>query len=117
MTTETSNKPVRRTFMVADVKCYLCGAVAGSVEREELPGQRMLTFRRPADQQGRAIRDWRTLRCHQCGGSVYLDNPEVVTRRSESYNWLDERPRRGRPPKALVEERRRERELLESQAA
>jgi hypothetical protein len=31
----------------------------------------------------------------------------------ESYNWLQERPRRGRPPKRVVEERRRERELLE----
>ncbi len=38
-------------------------------------------------------------------------------RRYEDYNWLDERPRRGRPPKRLIEERRRERELLESQQA
>ena len=48
---------------------------------------------------------------------LILDESDVVTRRYEEYNWLDERPRRGRPPKRLIEERRRERELLESQQA
>jgi hypothetical protein len=57
------------------------------------------------------------MRCDRCAGPLFLDEQEVVTRRYEEYNWLDERPRRGRPPKRLIEERRRERELLESQAA
>ena len=50
-------------------------------------------------------------------GPLFVDESDVVTRRYEDYNWLDERPRRGRPPKRLIEERRRERELLESQQA
>jgi hypothetical protein len=63
------------------------------------------------------IENWRRLRCDRCGGPLFLDETEVVTRRYENYNWLDERPRRGRPPKRLIEERRRERELLEAEAA
>ena len=28
-------KPQRRTFFVADLKCYMCGSVVGSVESEQ----------------------------------------------------------------------------------
>ena len=35
MTSETFSKPIRRTFFVADLKCYMCGSVAGSVESEQ----------------------------------------------------------------------------------
>jgi hypothetical protein len=63
------------------------------------------------------VLNWKRLRCDRCGGPLFLDESDVITRREDHYNWLDERPRRGRPPKRLIEERRRERELLESQAA
>jgi hypothetical protein len=63
------------------------------------------------------VLNWQRLRCDRCNGPLFLDEPDLVTRRYDTYNWLDERPRRGRPPKRLIEERRRERELLESQAA
>ena len=35
MTSETFSKPIRRTFFVADLKCYMCGSVSGSVESEQ----------------------------------------------------------------------------------
>ena len=35
MTSETFSKPVRRTFFVADLKCYMCGSVSGSIESEQ----------------------------------------------------------------------------------
>ena len=57
------------------------------------------------------------MRCDRCHGPIFLDDTDVVTRRHEEYNWLEERPRRGRPPKRLVEERRRQEALLDSQAA
>jgi hypothetical protein len=107
MITETQSKPMRRTFFVADLKCYMCGSVAGSIESEQ-----SLTVAPHVP-----VLNWRQLRCDRCGGPLFLDEVDVVTRRYEDYNWLDERPRRGRPPKRLIEERRRERELLESQAA
>jgi hypothetical protein len=122
MSSETFSKPSRRTFFVADLKCYMCGSVYGSIESEQsltaTPGVGgPVLLRQPGhDQQVQAV-NWRHLRCDRCNGPLFLDETDVVTRRYDSYNWLDERPRRGRPPKRLIEERRRERELLESQAA
>ena len=114
-------KPQRRTFYVADLKCYMCGSVAGSIESEQdfsraAPAQTM-QLRQAGREEPTQIANWRRLRCDRCGGPLFLDETDVITRRYEEYNWLDERPRRGRPPKRLIEERRRERELLDSQAA
>lgn len=100
----------------------MCGGVSGSIESEQaLTGAaalgRPVLYRQAGRDQPVQIANWRRLRCDRCGGPLFLDEAEVVTRRYENYNWLDERPRRGRPPKRLIEERRRERELLESQAA
>jgi hypothetical protein len=115
-------KPKRRTFFVADLKCYMCGSVSGSIESEQSltganPSGSPVYLRQTGRDQAVQITSWRGLRCDRCGGPLFLDETDVVTRRYEEYNWLDERPRRGRPPKRLIEERRRERELLESQAA
>jgi hypothetical protein len=115
-------KPQRRTFFVADLKCYMCGSVSGSIESEQsLTGATHtgspVYLRQTGRDQAVQIANWRGLRCDRCGGPLFLDETDVITRRYEDYNWLEERPRRGRPPKRLIEERRRERELLESQAA
>ncbi len=121
MTPETYAKPIRRTFFKADLKCYMCGGVAGSIESEmsfleaAQSGRSVHLRRAGMPQQAVPVANWRTLRCDRCGGPVFLDEVEVVTRRYEDYNWLDERPRRGRPPKRLIEERRREREMLEAE--
>jgi hypothetical protein len=123
MTSETFAKPTRRSFFVADLKCYMCGSVCGSIESEQAfgaavsPGAAPALLRRPGQAQPVPIASWRRMRCDRCGGPLFLDESDVVTRRYENYDWLEERPRRGRPPKRLIEERRRERELLESQAA
>lgn len=122
-TSETAfTKPVRRTFFVADLKCYMCGSVSGSIESEQsltanASLARPVLLRRPGRAQAVSVLDWKQLRCDRCGGPLFLDESDVVTRRYDEYNWLDERPRRGRPPKRLIEERRRERELLEAQQA
>jgi hypothetical protein len=121
MSTETYDKPTRRTIFKADLKCYMCGSVAGSIESEQsfmeaAQTHRPVLLRRAGvPQQSVQVLNWRTLRCDRCGGPLFLDEVEVITRRYEEYNWLDERPRRGRPPKRLIEERRRERELLEAE--
>ena len=115
-------KPQRQTFFVADLKCYMCGSVSGSIESEQpLTGVaaalRPVLFRQTANDAPVQIINWQRRRCDRCGGPLFLDEQDVVTRRHDEYNWLDERPRRGRPPKRLIEERRRERELLEAEAA
>jgi hypothetical protein len=122
MSPETYEKPIRRTFFKADLKCYMCGSVAGSIESEPsfmeaAQTRRPVVLRRAGmPQQPVEVLNWRSLHCDRCGGPLFLDEVEVITMRHEDYNWLDERPRRGRPPKRLIEERRRERELLEAEA-
>jgi hypothetical protein len=104
-------QPTIRTYLLADLKCYMCGATAGSIERERGSTGSTVAIERG----GRVglIRAWETsrLRCPRCGGSVYIDQVEIVDRRIEPIEWEDEGPRRGRPPKWLVEQRRRKREL------
>lgn len=105
--------PEIRTFVLADLKCYMCGAAVGSIERERASSVPTVALER--DGHVGLIGAWETsrLRCPRCGGSVYVDQVEIVDRRIEPVEWEDEGPRRGRPPKWLVEQRRRkhEREL------
>ena len=116
MTTD-STKPSIRTILVADVKCYLCGDVSGTVESDRQPMPRSVMYRKAGEEKAAPVVDWRRLRCERCQGPIFLDEADVITRRTEEHNWLEERPRRGRPPKRLVEERRRQQEQLDSQAA
>jgi DNA-directed RNA polymerase subunit RPC12/RpoP len=110
-------QPMIRTYVLADLKCYMCGTTAGSIERER--GSQLPTV---AIQRGSlvgTINAWEAtrVRCPRCGGSVYVDQVEIVDRRIEPVEWEDEGPRRGRPPKWLVEQRRRKRERDLVQAA
>jgi DNA-directed RNA polymerase subunit RPC12/RpoP len=103
-------QPQIRTFLLVDLKCYLCGAAVGSIERER--GSTGPTVSIQSGERVGMIDAWETsrLRCPRCGGSVYVDQVEIVDRRVEPVEWEDEGPRRGRPPKWLVEQRRRKRE-------
>jgi hypothetical protein len=103
-------QPTIRTFVLADLKCYLCGATAGSIERER--GSRISRVSMERGGRVRPVGAGQTaqLRCPRCGGSLYVDQVEIVDRRIEPIEWEDEGPRRGRPPKWLVEQRRRKRE-------
>jgi len=118
MTSQTFEKPIRHTFFVAELKCYLCGNVVGTIESEQTltptgKGASPVSLREPGAAKSVQIANWRSLKCVRCAGPLFLDESDVITRRTDEYNWLDERPRRGRPPKRLLEERRREREQRE----
>jgi len=103
-------QPIIRTFVLADLKCYMCGAAAGSIERERGVTQTRMAITRAGLVGSIAAWDTSRLRCPRCGGAVYVDEVDIVDRRSEPLEWEDEGPRRGRPPKWLVEQRRRKRE-------
>src|SRR5215216_1042637 len=103
-------QPTIRTFVLADLKCYMCGATAGSIERERGSSTPRMAIERSGQVGTIGAREASRLRCPRCGGSVYVDQVEIVDRRFEPVEWEDDGPRRGRPPKWLVEQRRRRRE-------
>ena len=99
-------------YREAEVKCLHCGSTAGLLrQRHEVPGARAL-FQDSRGGTPEVIKRLTDLRCAHCGGSVYTDAYEL----RYIYPKLDDvdRPRRGRPPKWLVEERRAREAALES---
>src|SRR5437899_6255493 len=87
-------KPQRRTFFVADLKCYMCGSVSGSVESEQsLTGAaalaRPVLLRQAGRDQPVPVVNWRRLRCVRCGGPLFLDENAIVTSRSVDYICID----------------------------
>jgi hypothetical protein len=102
--------PIIRTYVLVDLKCYMCGATAGSIERERGSKDSTVAIERGGQVGMIGASETSRLRCPRCGGSVYVDQVEIVDRRIEPLEWEDDGPRRGRPPKWLVEQRRRKRE-------
>ena len=103
-----------RTAYLAELQCFLCGSLAGSIESDRKPLPPYGIFH-PADgTRAQRIADWRSLRCNRCGGALYTENVEAVIRHAEADELRREAPRRGRPPKWLVEERRRARDAAET---
>jgi len=52
-----------------------------------------------------AVRSPSSLRCLRCNGSTFTDEFEVRHEYAR-IDFLEDRPRRGRPPKRLAEQRR-----------
>jgi hypothetical protein len=99
-----------RIAFVAELQCFLCGSLAGSIESDRKPLPAHCLWR-PADGGPPVVvADWRQMRCNRCGGALFAESVEEVIQHDESEELRREVPRRGRPPKWLVEERRRIRE-------
>ena len=88
-------------FLVADARCYWCGTVAGTLEGAWplIPG--MLMFRRRGEYQAptQARPDSPDFRCGHCGGPLFVDEFDIVMLRVKKVEEVEDRPRRGRPPK------------------
>jgi hypothetical protein len=99
--------PVRRRVFIAEIVCLLCGREAGVAVAEHWPPTGPILFQ-PADkQEATQMRAWWRLRCVVCGGNTTANEVASRTARLEpSVDWREVRPRRGRPPKWLVEQRR-----------
>jgi hypothetical protein len=102
-----------RTAYLAELQCFLCGSLAGTIETDRKPLPPYGIWHPVGGGKPRRVADWRQLRCGRCGGAVFAENIEAVTRHDDD-DLRRETPRRGRPPKWLVEERRRAREAAES---
>jgi hypothetical protein len=96
-----------RTVYLAELQCFLCGSQAGSIESDRKPLPPFGIWHPAGGGQPQRVADWRSLRCSRCGGALYTENVEAVVRHDDSEELRREAPRRGRPPKWLVEERRR----------
>jgi len=109
------SNPQATVTNVADVVCLLCGTPIGTLETGRADSPALATFQDPETGARSLVADWRRLRCRRCGGSPILEDVRQITR----FPQVQEEPhvRRGRPPKWLVEQRRREREILETDAA
>jgi hypothetical protein len=99
---------------VAELQCFLCGSLAGSIESEHKTLPARAVWRPYEGGDPVHATDWRQLRCSRCGGALFAESIEAVTRPDQSEELRREVPRRGRPPKWLVEERRRKRDSASS---
>jgi hypothetical protein len=90
-----------RTYMEADVKCYLCGHISG-VARVERGADRQAMFVVAGSEVSTPIDAGRNLRCLRCNGPTFFDEFEI-RHEYPKIDFLDGRPRRGRPPKRLAE--------------
>lgn len=101
----------RQDWVQAELRCLMCGRVIGRLvgPLPTDPSKRSLAGRppqfaafRPADVNGPAVRlvGGEQFRCTTCGGGVIMDELETFSTYSDSLDdELEERPRRGRPPK------------------
>jgi len=103
-----------RTAYLAELQCFLCGSLAGSIESDRKPLPPQGVWHPAGGGRSQRVADWRQLRCPRCGGALFAESVEAVIRHDDSEELRRETPRRGRPPKWLVEERRKARESAES---
>ena len=103
-----------RTAYLAELQCFLCGSTAGSVESDRKPLPSSGVWHPVDGSAPRVVADWRQLRCGRCGGALFAESVEAIVRHEDADELRRATPRRGRPPKWLVEERRRQREVSES---
>jgi hypothetical protein len=103
-----------RTAFLAELQCFLCGSLAGSIESDRKPLPANGVWHSADGGAPVEVADWRQMRCGRCGGALFAESVDAVVRHDESEELRREVPRRGRPPKWLVEERRRLQDSAES---
>jgi hypothetical protein len=103
-----------RTAYVAELQCFLCGSLAGSFESDRKPLPANGVWHPAGGGAPEPIADWRQMRCVRCGGALFAESIEAVVRHDDAEALRREVPRRGRPPKWLVEERRQKRDSAET---
>jgi hypothetical protein len=93
-------------IFVVDLECLLCGRMIGTFETRRWPWFGSVVLNPPGEKPAISVANWSLLRCPTCGGNVYAD--EVRPTKLYPSVTLDdlEPPRRGRPPRRLVEQRK-----------
>ena len=104
---EDPNETTGRAAFLAELQCFLCGSLAGSIESDRTPLPANGVWHPAGGGAAVPVTDWRQMRCNRCGGALFAESVDAVILRDGSEELRREVPRRGRPPKWLVEERRR----------
>jgi hypothetical protein len=99
-----------RRFVETDVTCLHCGRTVGTLCREDGVIGAATVFQSRQGGSTMILKSLVGLRCSLCHGPVQADAGEI-TYRYPIEALAAERPRRGRPPKRLLEERRRQEQL------
>jgi hypothetical protein len=100
----------RKDWVQADLRCLLCGRVVGCLvgplaardpTKRSLAGLQRFSAFRPADEAVPAVRlvGGEHFHCTTCGGAVIMDELETFSTYGDVDDDLQDRPRRGRPPK------------------
>jgi hypothetical protein len=93
-----------RIFIEADVKCFHCGQQVGVTRKNKEPFPSRSTFVAAGSTDEVPFANLAKIHCPRCGGPSYVD--EFQTRYEfPPVEFTDEAPRRGRPPKRLLEMR------------
>ena len=108
--TPLASRRVRRVPRITvEFGCLMCSRDFGSLVCTSLPVCGMITIQQPGGFRiDLAVDQLRFLRCPTCRGSILpteIIREEVRVERR--IDWSEERPKRGRPPKWLVEQRRK----------
>jgi len=103
-----------RLAYLAELQCFMCGSLAGSIETDRKPLPPYGIWHPAGGGASQRLANSRQVRCSGCGGALFAESIEAVVRHDESEELRREAPRRGRPPKWLVEERRRQRDAAET---
>jgi hypothetical protein len=93
-----------RRFTV-ELGCLLCSRELGTFDSLTWPVHGPIVLVRTGGPK-MLVADWHRLRCDNCGGSVLPVEITIEDDRVEApHDWSEERPRRGRPPKQLADQR------------
>ncbi len=103
-----------RAFLEADVTCYHCGNVSGVARKDKAAPDAAITYLARGAETEVTLPSRTALRCSRCNGPTFFDefqSRQIVV----SDGLFDDLPRRGRPPKRLVEQRREQQAEQERQ--
>jgi hypothetical protein len=93
---------------VVDLVCLQCGRLVGELDAPRWPWYGHTLFRHSRDAPPVQVANWRQLRCRACGGKPCPEEFEIKRKYPALSREDLVEPRRGRPPKWLVEQRRKQ---------
>src|SRR3979411_2557587 len=79
---DDADSPGRLAYL-AELQCFMCGSVAGSIEADRKPLPPHGLWHPAAGGQSQRVADWRQLRCSRCGGALFAESVEAVVRHDD----------------------------------